>query len=283
MRAPFSITRQLANPVALLLAFSAPVQLLAWGREGHHIIALLAASRLSDAAKVRVSELLGTETLAAASTWPDEIRKDHEETAGWHYVSVPRNAPFFDHARDCFQPNAGRKGADTDHNDCVVDRIDIYARQLADTSQPKVARVEALKYLVHFVSDLHQPMHAIDEGRGGNDIHIIQFGNSTCGTDRPCNLHGLWDSGLIEHAEPDEVAYMHRLDVQIARENLECLPEGTPRDWANESHIMAEGALLENDGLADQVYFDHEISKVDHRLALAGIRLAHMLNSILKP
>ena len=259
---------------ALLLLFSVPTQIFAWGREGHHIIALLAQSRLNETAKARIIELLGTETLAEASTWPDEIRKDHQETAGWHYVSVPRNAPFFDEPRDCFQPDPTHPGSDTDHHNCVVDRIDIYARVLADNTQPKTARLEALKYLVHFVGDLHQPMHALQEGHGGNDIKIVQFGSPNCGTDRLCNLHGLWDSGLIEHANPDEISYMHHLDVLIAADALDRLPEGTPQDWANESHLRAEGALLENGGIADQVYFNHEISVVDQRLALAGIRLS---------
>ncbi len=268
---------------SLVLLLALPMQIFAWGREGHHIIALLAQSRLNETAKAKIIELLGTETLTQASTWPDEIRKDHPETAGWHYVSIPRAAPFFDQARDCFQPDPTHPGSDADHHNCVVDRIDLYARVLLDAGQPKSTRVEALKYLVHFLSDLHQPMHAIQDARGGNDIKVVQFGSATCGGEHTCNLHGLWDSGLIEHAESDELAYMHHLEVLIARENLDSLPEGTPADWANESHVMAVGAMLDNGGLADQVYFNHEISNVNHRLALAGIRLSHMLNEIFAP
>ena len=155
----------------------------------------------------------------------------------------------------------------------------MFAR-IADPSQPKAARVDALKYMIHFLSDLHQSMHAIAEGRGGNDIKIVEFGHPNCNNDRPCNLHGLWDGGLIEHAEPDEGRYAQHLEVVIARDRLDWYPEGTPRDWANESHFAAEGALLENGGLADQIYFDHEISVVDRRLSLAGLRLARMLNSL---
>ncbi len=267
--------------VTALLLFSLPTQSLAWGREGHHIIALIAESRLSENAKTQIAALLGTQTLAEASTWPDEIRKDHPETAGWHYVDIPLAASFFDE-HDCFQPDAAHPAAaaNTDHHNCAVDRIDMFARIVRDPSQPKAERADALKYLIHFVSDLHQPMHALAEGRGGNDNHIVQFGNSNCGTDHPCNLHGLWDSGLIEHAEPNEQAYAHRIELLIARDRLDLVPEGTPRDWANESHLAAAGAYLPNGGVADQVYFDHEISVVDRRLALAGLRLANMLNSI---
>lgn len=257
----------------------------AWGREGHHIIALVAQSRLTDSAKRQIIALLGSQTLAEASTWPDEIRKDHPETAGWHYVSIPRPAPFFDEERDCFQPDPAHPeaSANSDHHNCAVDRIHMFARVAGDATQPKAARIDALKYLIHFLSDLHQPMHAMGEARGGNEIKIVQFGQASCGEDHPCNLHGLWDSGLIEHAEPNEQLYAQHLQVVIARDRLDLLPEGTPRDWANESHVAAEGALLENGGAADQIYFDHEISVVDRRLSMAAIRLARVLNSLFGP
>ncbi len=264
-----------------LLLVSLPTQSFAWGREGHHIIGLIAQSRLSDSAKAQITALLGSQTIAEASTWADEIRKDHPETAGWHYVDIPLAAPFFEE-RDCFQPDTAHPeaAANTDHHNCAVDRVDMFARIVADPSLPKAARVDALKYLMHFVSDLHQPMHALAEGRGGNDNHIVQFGKPDCGPDRPCNLHGLWDTGLIEHADPNEQSYAQHIQMVIARDHLDLLPEGTPRDWANESHLAAAGAYLENGGLADQIYFDHEISVVDRRLALAGVRLADMLNSL---
>ena len=274
----FAHAARVSVAFALLLSF--PTHIFAWGREGHHIIALLVESRLNESAKARIAELLGQETLTAASVWPDEIRNDHRETAGWHYVSIPRSAPFYDEARDCYKPDPSSKETQTDRANCAVARIDLYARILADSSQTKTAQVEALKYLVHFASDLHQPMHAMDTGRGGNDIKIVEFGHPMCGPDRQCNLHGLWDTGLIEHSESDEGAYTHRLEALIAQDHMDRIPEGRPADWANESHVLAEGALLQNGGLADQVYFNHEISVVDRRLALAGIRIARMLNSI---
>ena len=280
----FRQRRVLRIVLAFLLVTSLPMQSFAWGREGHHIIALIAQSRLTDTAKTKLIALLGAQTLAEASTWPDEIRKDHPETAGWHYVSIPRSAPFFDEERDCFQPDPARPeaSANSDHHNCAVVRIDMFTRIAADTAQPKAARIDALKYLIHFLSDLHQPMHAMGEARGGNDIKIVQFGQTNCG-DHPCNLHGLWDSGLIDHAEPNEQLYAHHLEVIIARDRLDLLPEGTPRDWANESHVAAEGALLENGGAADQIYFDHEISVVDRRLSMAAIRLARVVNSLFGP
>lgn len=251
-----------------------------WGREGHHIVALLAQGRLTKQTRQAILDLLGpNDTLVSVSTWPDEIRKDHPETAGWHYVSIPRTAPFFDEARDCYQPDPAQNSSETDHQNCVVDRIDSFTRILGDFKQPKEVRVEALKYLVHLVGDVHQPMHAMGEEHGGNEIKISQFGSSTCGTQgHLCNLHSLWDSGMIDHTHLDENAYQEVLAIKIAKDHVDATPEGTPADWANESHRLAEGALLANGDAADELYFQHEIGILDLRLELAGLRLAKMLN-----
>ncbi len=253
----------------------------AWGRQGHHIVALIAEKHISAETKAAVKELLGDETLVSVSTWPDEIRRDRDETAAWHYVDIPKSAAFFEPVRDCFQPYNNHKGADADHHNCVVDRIDLFARIVGDKNQPKSTRVEALKFLVHFVGDIHQPMHAIDEAGGANQIKVVQFGSPTCGGDRPCNLHSVWDGGLIEHTKLDEAAYAKKLEGMIEAEHLERRAAGRAADWANESHQAAEGALLEPGGLADELYFQQEIGVVEQRLALAGLRLALALNTAL--
>jgi hypothetical protein len=271
--------KKIAGFVLAIFVFFYSVQpAWAWGREGHRIVAIVALNHVSDATKAKLTEILGTETLVSISTWPDEIRHDRDETSGWHYVDIPKNAAFFDEQRDCYQPYANHKGADTDHHDCIVDRIEMFSRQLADTSQSNPVRLEALKFVVHFVGDVHQPLHAIDEAAGGNQIKVVLFGSATCGENHPCNLHGAWDGALIEHTKLDENAYASKLEDLIRAENLQLDVDGTPADWANESHRYAEGALVETGGAVDQIYFDHEISVVDQRLALAGLRLARLLD-----
>lgn len=79
----------------------------------------------------------------------------------------------------------------------MVDRIEIFKKVLSDSNASRNDRIEALKFLVHFVGDVHQPMHAIGEAAGGNGIGLTEFGSTLCGR-RPCHLHGAWDSGLIE-------------------------------------------------------------------------------------
>jgi hypothetical protein len=270
--------KAICSLVCFVVLTSITQPLGAWGREGHHLVALIAQNHIGAETKARVQELLGDETLVTVSTWPDEIRRERDETAAWHYVDIPKSAAFFEPMRDCYQPYNNHKGADADHHNCVVDRIDIFARIVADKSQPKATRVEALKFLVHFVGDIHQPMHAIDEAGGGNQIKVVQFGSATCGGDRPCNLHSVWDGGLIEHTKLDEPAYAQRLEALIQAGHLEREAGGRPADWANESHRLAEGALLEPGGLADELYFQQEIGLVDQRLALAGLRLARVLD-----
>src|SRR5262249_18312362 len=162
---------------AVFLGFLAlPILSWAWGPEGHRVVAELARERLQGAARRQIRELLGNDDLAAISTWADKIRNERPETSGWHFVDIPWNAGSFSSGRDCYRPDSHHPSSREDHHNCVVDRIEIFRRVLADHHASRAAREEALKFLVHFVADLHQPLHAIGEARGGNQIAIVEFG-----------------------------------------------------------------------------------------------------------
>ena len=133
---------------------------------------------------------------------------------------------------------------------------------------------------MHLVGDIHQPLHAIGEARGGNEIHVVEFGSTECGS-RPCNLHFAWDIGLIAHSARSEKRYAAYLETIISSENLSRQAEGTPETWANESFQLAKKVWLKNDGAVDDAYYRANISIVDRRLALAGVRLAKFLNQSL--
>ena len=141
----------------------------------------------------------------------------------------------------------------------------------------------ALKFLVHFVGDLHQPFHAIGVERGGNGIPVSVFGRPTCGRGGPdrfaCNLHGLWDSELIGHRRLRDGAYAAELERQIKARQLR--PSGTAVEWAMESNALARAALLPAGGDAGEAYYRAHIAQVDERLALGGLRLARALNEAL--
>ena len=247
----------------------------AWGPEGHRVIADVARTRLSANTLRNIRELLGNDDLAAVSTWADEIRRDRPETAGWHFVDIPWNDGGFLEPRDCYRPRD--EHAPDDHQNCVVDRIQIFQRTLADKSAPNAERVEALKFLIHFVGDVHQPLHAIQEARGGNDIHVVAFGSKTCGS-RPCNLHSLWDEGLIVHSGRSDAQYAAYLEELIVRRSLKRESGVAPAAWADESFHLAHEVWLPDGGTADEAYYRKNIGIVDTRLALAGVRLAELLN-----
>ncbi|MGH9515348.1 MAG: S1/P1 nuclease [Terriglobales bacterium] len=252
----------------------------AWGPEGHRIVGDLAETRLTPSAQLQVRELLGNDDLAAVAVWADDVRHDRPETFAWHFVDIPTDASRFSEQRDCYRPDGKHPDSRQDHHNCVVDRITMFEQVLADHNAPRPERIEALKFLVHFVGDVHQPMHAIEEARGGNDTQVSEFGSLQCGT-HPCNLHFVWDTGLIEHAGISEERYVARLNELIASRKLTVQAGGTPTEWANESFLLAKKVWLNDGGAVDETYFENNIGIVNRRLALAGIRLAQMINQAL--
>ena len=266
--------------IVVLLSVLIPLNVIGWGPKGHAIVADIAYVRLTPETQMNIIAILGSNDLAAISSWPDEIKKQRDESYDWHFVDIPKDAPGFDDARDCFRPQDKHKDALTDHQNCAVDRIDFFKKVLGDENATQVQRLEALKWVVHFVGDLHQPLHAIDEARGGNDIKLTVFGSPKCG-DYPCNLHWTWDSMLLEHTGRTEPEYVHYLERLIEDEHLDEKPIGTPVDWANESHKEARDIVNAKPTAADEAYYQANIHLIDQRLALAGIRLAAVLNDAL--
>ena len=265
--------------VAVLLVICS-VPSFAWGPEGHRVVADIARDHLNAQTRRTLIQLLGDDDLASISNWADEIRRERRETYGWHFVDIPWNADGFSESRDCYKPTERDPSSFSDHHNCIVDRIAVFEQVLADRQASRADRVEALKFLVHFVGDVHQPLHAVGRARGGNDIYIVQFGSSRCGS-RACDLHGTWDFGLVEHTHQNEQEYTNYLEKVIRREHLESQAGGTPGDWANESFHLAREVWL-NDGQAvDQSYYRRNIPIADRRLALAGLRLAQLLNDSL--
>jgi len=271
--------KKLTAIVGLILCI--PIPSFGWGPEGHRIVAEIAREHLNAVTRKHVRELVGDDDLAAISTWADEIRNQRPETYGWHFVDIPWNANGFSEPRDCFRFDEKHPQANNDHHNCVVDRIEIFEQVLADKKASLDERREALKFLVHFVGDVHQPLHAVERARGGNDVEVVFFGSRDCGG-RPCNLHGVWDVGLIEHARRPDQNYALDLERMIVRKNLQSRAGGSAADWANESFRLAHEVWVENGDRVDEVYYRKNIEIVNERLTLAGLRLARMLNEALK-
>jgi hypothetical protein len=162
----------------------------AWGAAGHAVVADIAEQHLTPAARTRILNLLALEQhsrLDEVASWADEWRNTHRETGPWHYVDIPLTAQTYDAARDC------------KNDDCVVARTDQFVRVLADAHHPPAERLEALKYVVHFIGDLHQPLHAGENAdEGGNKILASYLGETVAYGKYKMNLHSIWDTAVIE-------------------------------------------------------------------------------------
>jgi nuclease S1 len=260
------VWRCIAPGLALFFAlFAYAGTAWAWGSLGHRVASRIAESRLTPAALARVRDLLEPgETLADASLWADRHRRDATGSAPWHYVNVPLTEPRYD-ARFC-----GERG-------CVVSKIADFRRTLADRALPRAERQQALYFLVHLVEDLHQPLHVGDRGdRGGNDLQLRFF-------ERGTNLHRLWDTDILEYGGDTEDGWVATLE-RLLRDAEPTAAVATREAWATESLQAARVAYR---GLAPgmqlaRVYYDLALPIVEKHLALAGMRLASLLNGILR-
>jgi hypothetical protein len=267
---------------ALLLAASQPA--LAWSALGHRLVGALAERHLTPAAEHQVHDLLKGEadpTLAGIATWADELRNNEPDrfkaTSRWHYVN----------SRDC-QYVAAR---DCPDGNCVIGAIQAQRAILADPGQPATARRDALKFLVHFVGDVHQPMHASSrDDKGGNDYQISlrtdlepeayarnRYANGVMAT----NMHAIWDYYILGTLGLDLAQYTHRLDA------LPWPPVTTPLSaapaWAGESCRLVESRHLYPDGhKLDQAYLDAMRPLAEQRVRQAAWRLAEVLNETLR-
>lgn len=265
-----------------LLLFAATPRSRAWGHEGHRLTALVAEQYLTPEAKTQIDELLradarGSETLADVAPWADSYREDHPETGKWHFVDIPGVADKFDRNRDCPVSETDPKSP---WRDCLTDRILYFEGRLGDTSLSLQQRAVALKFVVHLIGDVHQPFHTLADDRGGNGIPVTFLGSSVC-DDYKCNLHGVWDRSIIDEQGLNEKKYTDRLLQEIKDNNWQRLDGGEPTTWANISHHYAVQALVPSGALLTHQYVTEESKVVDAQLALAGLRIARVLNRIL--
>lgn len=243
--------------LAFLLVVGTPLQAFAWGTEGHQVIANLAQAQLTPKARREVDRLLALEpgqTMASISTWADEHR--NPSSAAWHYVNFPRDNCTYDAERDC--PD-GR---------CVVGAIERQLEVVASNA-PDEKRLTALKYVIHLVGDVHQPLHAgYRDDKGGNTYQLQAFM-------RGSNLHALWDSGLIRSVNEDVESMTERLR-RLTLPNLS-------RDL-NVAHVAEESCrIVALPGFYPQrlvglEYIERFTPTLEQRLVLAGARLAGLIN-----
>lgn len=232
-----------------------------WGPQGHHTVARIAESRLNPNALAAVKNLLGASSMAEVSTWADEIRPRRRESGPWHYINIPIGAARTRSADYC--PKEG----------CVVSKVEDLVKTLR-TSTNRGERVEALKFLIHFVGDMHQPLHTGDQkDRGGNDTKVVYYG-------QPFNLHRIWDSDLLARMDKDEDHLVASLRTSWwARRRLS---KGSVEQWAWQTRDIARDVAYKN--LTPQLSAAYQkAAEPALRLQLqrGGLRLAKLLNETL--
>jgi len=266
----------LARRVTALAAILATALLGAWGPHGHAVVAELAWRELTPEVQAKVAALLEGSPMNSVGSWADAVRPTEEFrwTAPLHYVNLPDNALRYIPERDC--PEAG----------CVVSAIDDFAAVLADVNADPEARRQALMFLIHFVGDLHQPLHAGREAdRGGNDIEVEFY-------DHKQRLHAIWDSGIIDAADLGEwPAWADRLENGIDEmDRLAWTADLNPSDlvntagrWAYESNRLAleYAYTVENGDVVQDEYVERTTPVVELRLSQGGVRLGAILNAVL--
>ncbi len=259
---------------AALLTLTAALPAFGWGQEGHRIVAGIADKYLTAKTRVEVKKLLHEQTLADVANYADSYRIYHTNTAPWHFVDIPLAATSYDPQRDCAA-----------HQGCIIEQLEVFKKQLADTKTPTSNRVFALKFVVHLVGDLHQPLHCEDrEDRGGNSVKVSFFGEAkkSSTSSSHWNLHSIWDDGLIKHTGLDETNYVKTLTVKLAAEPILKLQKGTTIEWALESHAAAQIAYQYPTNLdLGETYYQIAKPVIDAQLLKGGLRLALVLNEAL--
>lgn len=252
---------------SVLLLLCAALPALGWGPEGHDLVARIAEAQLTPAAQAHVAEILGPgSTMVSVSSWPDQIRRRRPETAPWHFVDIPIDKPGLDMARDC--PNGN----------CVIGAIAAMRAKLRDPATDSKQRREALMFVIHFIADMHQPLHSSNNSdRGGNDVHIVFEG-------RPGNLHSLWDSGLLSRMGKEDDLFA-KLSAVSARRRKK-FDKGTVSDWAEQAHKLAQRVVYGKlpkaaPGKPLVIGADYERRAdpvIELQIERAGARLAAVLN-----
>jgi nuclease S1 len=264
--------------LCLLLNLSQSRRAGAWGEEGHRIVAAIAELRLSQSTKAALKKLIGNQRISdeKIAMWADHLKGTHPETKKWHYVDIPLDATSFEPSRDC------------EDEDCVISKLEEFRDVLADKTASKSERQQALKFVVHFAGDIHQPLHCAtrddasgksDNGGNGRKIHFLNHKKIT-------NLHAIWDIDILDESLGDTPAlsYAKELNGKISDDDAKKWEKGTFEEWAIEGHDLAKNNAYKDVAVGGQVvnidaeYVEKDAPVVDKQLSRAGVRLAKILN-----
>ncbi len=234
-----------------------------WGQTGHRVVGEVASNHLTKKTKKELNKLLNGMSLAVASTFADEIKSERsfDTYRPWHYVNIP-----FDKTYHEIVPN--EKGD-------IIMGIEHCIRVLKDVESSNEDKAFYLKLLIHFVGDLHQPLHlGLEEDKGGNDIQVRWFNEGT-------NLHRVWDSNMIDSYQMTYTELTHNLP-RITKEEKQKIQNGTLLEWLEQERELTKKIYKSaeiGEKLGYRYMYDH-FSTLKSQLQKGGLRLAKILNEI---
>lgn len=236
---------------------------LKWNSTGHRTVGKIADNYLNGSTKRKIKKLLNGKSLAFVSTFADEIKSDkrYNDFYTWHYINMPLDSNYEDSEKN---PNGD-----------LVTGIAYCKKVIKDPNASNDDKAFYLKLLIHFIGDLHQPMHVgLEEDKGGNDFKLQWFYKDT-------NLHRVWDSDMINSFDMGYIELTENADVLTSKQ-VKAIQEGTVIDWVNETHILSNkvyASVKEGENLRYRYSYDH-FETVRSQLQIAGIRLAKVLNDL---
>jgi len=240
---------------------------LAWGKEGHSAIGILAMTQLQADARQQLAGILNPQderAIAEACNWPDMLRETEEgaSTGPRHYINIPRGDFNYLRARDC------------PHGQCATEAIKHDAQQLANREIDPVQRWQAFAWLCHVVGDLHQPLHAgFADDRGANNVDIVVNGEEM-------NLQEFWDHELIDQFAGDRQVLVGMVGQHRPLPEGLAWSEAMVDDWTNDSHELAKYRVYPPNNVIDHAYTQRSWTLAEQRLSLAAYRLAWIINTV---
>jgi len=245
------------------LTFTAQANIPNWGATGHRTVGKIAEHYLTKRAKKAILNLLNGHSIAFYSTYADEIKSDkrYRKYSPWHYVDFKFGEKY--------NPATASKKGD------LVQGINTCIKILKNKNSSRSDKAFYLKLLIHFIGDLHQPLHVGHEyDRGGNDIKVKWF-------NKPTNLHSVWDNQMIDSYKMSYSEIAKNAD-KLSKAQVNSLQKGSVLDWVYESQAMAEKVYASaKDG--DKLLYRYSylyFPVLRQQLQKAGVRLAKVLNNI---
>jgi hypothetical protein len=234
-----------------------------WGPTGHRTVGEIANKHLTSKAKREIKKLLKGESLALVSTFGDEIKSDkrYDKYYTWHYINMPMEADY----------DVSKQNPDGD----LVSGIAYCKSVIKDQNASDEDKAFYLKLLIHFIGDLHQPMHVgLEEDKGGNDFKVQWFYKDS-------NLHSVWDSKMIDDYGMTYSELSKNAEV-LTKDQIKELQKGSVIDWVNDTHKLSR-VVYASTQAGDNLKYEYSykfLNVARKQMQIAGIRLAKTLNDL---